>query len=65
MLAKKGPPIPEELEKQHEAYNFIELCLTPDVNERPLAKALLDHPYPRVRTGTILILKILMLSSFY
>ncbi|CAF3751451.1 unnamed protein product [Adineta steineri] len=55
LLAKKGPPIPDELRDQHEAYDFIQLCLTPDVNERPLAKALLDHPYPRVRTGKILI----------
>lgn len=51
LLAKKGPPIPEELKEQHEAYNFIELCLTPDVNERPSARNLRDHPYPRVRTG--------------
>jgi len=53
LLAKKGPPIPDELKQQHEAYDFIQLCLTPDLNERPFAKALLDHPYPRVRTGKI------------
>ncbi|CAF0813449.1 unnamed protein product, partial [Rotaria sordida] len=52
LLAKKGPPIPDELKTEHEAYDFIQLCLTPDVNERPLAKALLDHPYPRVRTDS-------------
>jgi serine/threonine protein kinase len=51
LLAKKGPPIPDELKEQKKAYEFIELCLTPDFNKRPLAKALLDHPYPRVRTG--------------
>ncbi|CAF1509016.1 unnamed protein product, partial [Adineta steineri] len=37
---------PDETEDQHETYDFIQLCLTPDVNERPLFKALLDHPYP-------------------
>ncbi|CAF3368040.1 unnamed protein product [Rotaria sp. Silwood1] len=52
LLAKKGPPIPDELKTEHEAYDFIQLCLTPDVNQRPLAKALLDHPYPRVRTDS-------------
>ncbi|UJR28200.1 hypothetical protein I4U23_009451 [Adineta vaga] len=52
LLAKKGPPIPDELKEHHEAYDFIQLCLTPNLNERPLAKALLDHPYPRVRTDS-------------
>ncbi|CAF1182929.1 unnamed protein product [Adineta ricciae] len=52
LLAKKGPPIPDELKEHHEAYDFIGLCLIPDLNERPLAKALLDHPYPRVRTDS-------------
>ncbi len=61
LLAKKGPPIPDELKKQHETYDFIQLCLTPNVNERPLAKTLLDHPYPRVRTGT----KYLLSNHFY
>ncbi|CAF1309834.1 unnamed protein product [Rotaria magnacalcarata] len=58
LLAKKGPPIPDDLKKQHEAYDFIQLCLTPDVNERPLARALLDHPYPRVRTGSMSIFEL-------
>lgn len=51
LAAKKGPPIPDELKEQKEAYEFIQLCLIPDPIQRPLAKTLLDHPYPRVRTG--------------
>ncbi len=51
LLAKKGPPIPDDLKKQNEAYEFIELCLKPDLDERPSARDLLIHPYPRVRTG--------------
>ncbi len=51
LLAKKGPPIPVDLENEKEAYDFIELCLEPDLGERPSAKELLNHPYPRVRTG--------------
>ena len=45
---KKGPPIPEELRKEGEAYDFIVLCLQLEVENRPLARELLDHPYPRV-----------------
>ncbi|CAF0976170.1 unnamed protein product [Rotaria sp. Silwood1] len=50
LLAKKGPPIPDELKNQKQAYEFIELCLKPDLEERPSARDLLIHPYPRVRT---------------
>ncbi|CAF2185922.1 unnamed protein product, partial [Rotaria magnacalcarata] len=49
LLAKKGPPIPEELRGQKEAYEFIELCLKPDLEQRRSARELLSHPYPRVR----------------
>lgn len=50
LLLKKGPPIPDEL-KYEKACEFIELCLKPDLEARPSAKDLLNHPYPRVRTG--------------
>ena len=53
LLANKGPPIPEYLKTQNQAYEFIELCLQPNRAERPSAKELLDHPYPRVRIGKI------------
>ena len=53
LLANKGPPIPESLKNQNQAYEFIELCLQPNRAERPSARELLDHPYPRVRTGKI------------
>ena len=52
LMLKRGPPIPEELEAQTEACEFIERCLTVDLDERPSARELLDHSYPRVRTGT-------------
>ncbi|CAM4894465.1 unnamed protein product [Rotaria socialis] len=52
LLAKKGPPIPEELRGQKEAYEFIELCLKPDLEQRRSARELLSHPYPRVRTDS-------------
>jgi serine/threonine protein kinase len=55
LSAKKGPPIPDELKYQDVAYEFIGLCLTPNVDERRSARELLNHPYPRVRTGTILL----------
>ena len=48
LLAKKGPPIPEELKNQAEAYEFIQLCLKPDLEERRSARELVNHPYPRV-----------------
>ena len=51
LLLKKGPPIPDELKKQTEAYEFIELCLKPNLEERRSARELLAHAYPRVRTG--------------
>ncbi|CAF3988061.1 unnamed protein product, partial [Rotaria sp. Silwood2] len=52
LLARKGPPIPEELKNQKQAYQFIDLCLKPDLEERPSARDLLIHPYPRVRTDS-------------
>ncbi|CAF2411458.1 unnamed protein product [Rotaria sp. Silwood2] len=52
LLARKGPPIPEELKNQKQAYQFIELCLKSDLEERPSARDLLIHPYPRVRTDS-------------
>ena len=48
LLAKKAPPIPEEIKKNSEAYDFIELCLKPGLEERKSARELLRHPYPRV-----------------
>jgi serine/threonine protein kinase len=63
LMAKKGPPIPDELKEQKEAYAFIRLCLTPDYEERPLAKTLLDHPYPRVRTGKPLFVHVARILS--
>jgi len=63
LLAKKGPPIPADLETQKEAYAFIELCLKPDLEKRPSAKELLNHPYPRVRTGKKTLLFILIFIS--
>ncbi|CAF0991173.1 unnamed protein product [Rotaria sordida] len=52
LLAKKGPPIPDELKNQKQAYEFIELCLKSDLEERRSARDLLNHPYPRVRTDS-------------
>lgn len=54
LLAKKGPPIPDELKEQSEAYDFVQRCLTADYQQRPSAKTLLDHPYPRVLTGSLI-----------
>ena len=52
LMEKRAPPIPDSLQSQPEACKFIALCLKPDLNERPSAKDLLQHPYPRVHTGT-------------
>ncbi|UJR21263.1 hypothetical protein I4U23_024358 [Adineta vaga] len=52
LLAKKGPPIPDELKPQTEAYEFIELCLKADLEERRSARELLSHAYPRVRISS-------------
>ena len=56
LMEKRAPPIPDSLQSQPEACKFIALCLKVDLNERPSAKDLLQHPYPRVHTGTNLFL---------
>lgn len=64
LLAKKGPPIPDDLKNQTEAYRFIELCLQVNLEQRPSARDLLNHPYSRVSTGKILLIIVLSLHRF-